>query len=133
MEPKLTRRDLLGWAAVGAAGILVPTIVRAKPRPVVFDMGKNRKSEMFTVRVGNRAFQFDGFPGIFLPTFYASNSRCSIPLARSIRSRKCFLAWSPASLRQRRIPDRPHNRLDESNHERDEKNDRENVENEVEP
>lgn len=37
MATKMDRRKFLGWAATGAAGLLLPTVVR--PRPNVFDMG----------------------------------------------------------------------------------------------
>jgi hypothetical protein len=36
------RRQFLGWAATGAAGLLLPTI--ARPRPKIFDMGRWRPS-----------------------------------------------------------------------------------------
>lgn len=38
IEPEMSRRQLLGWLAVGASGLLVPAIV--KPKPKVFDMGR---------------------------------------------------------------------------------------------
>jgi hypothetical protein len=37
-DPNLSRRGFLGWAATGAAGLLLPSVV--KPRAKVFDMGR---------------------------------------------------------------------------------------------
>jgi hypothetical protein len=39
----LDRRQFLGWAATGAAGILMPGIVR--PKAKVFDMGRSRRPD----------------------------------------------------------------------------------------
>jgi hypothetical protein len=38
IETEMSRRQMLGWLAVGATGLLIPAIV--KPKPKVFDMGR---------------------------------------------------------------------------------------------
>ncbi len=42
MRDLINRRSFLGWAATGAAGLLLPGVVRPKAAPVVFDMGRGR-------------------------------------------------------------------------------------------
>jgi hypothetical protein len=40
----MNRRSFLGWTATGGAGLLLPGIMRARPQPTVFDMGRSAPS-----------------------------------------------------------------------------------------
>lgn len=53
----MTRRNWLGWAATGAAGLLLPTVVR--PAPKVFDMGRS---------MGRPELRGMGGPSLYLVT-----------------------------------------------------------------
>jgi hypothetical protein len=60
---KLDRRSFLGWAATGAAGLLLPELTRPKRGRVVFDMGRHCEKplgEWFEIldEIADRTFTF---------------------------------------------------------------------------